>query len=213
MLTLSILLFFYCWPAILRLLVLDRLKRGEGVGIKMKINNSMTDLKAINELIAKFQEDDGFVREGSRLKLVGIGKDAIPSLIKALTSKQEQVRWEAAKTLVGIADPTSITALIKALDDEIFDIRWLAAEGLIAIGKDSIEPLLKALIGESKELFLREGAHHIITSIINSSSQKHEFTDILRPVEKALDSSAPRLGTTIAAQAALEKLRQLNKKN
>jgi len=48
-----------------------------------------------------------------------------------MESKQQQVRWEAAKTLVIIADPLAIPALIKGLKDEIFDIRWLAAEALM----------------------------------------------------------------------------------
>ena len=80
--------------------------------------------------------------------------------------------------------PAAIPDLIEALQDEVFDIRWLAAEALIAIGKESIEPLLRAVINQSNESFLREGAHHVITYIMSSISITDELTEILKPGKK-----------------------------
>lgn len=177
----------------------------------METNRGKTDQKVISDLINTLSSDDGFVRENSRLALIDIGKDATSFLIEALTSKKDQVRWEAAKTLVSIADPATIPALIKTLQDEIFDIRWLAAEALIAIGIESIEPLLRSLTSYSKELFLREGAHHVITSIITTDSRAYELKEILKSVEAALDSAAPRAAVPIAAEEALNKLEQAKK--
>ena len=163
----------------------------------------------ISDLVNKLGSDDGFVREHARLSLIDLGKEAVPSLIQALASRQQQVRWEAAKALAKIADPKSISSLIKALQDEVFDIRWLAAEALIAIGIDSIKPLLIALADEPKELFLREGAHHVIKYIIGQNSKKPELNKILKSVEQALDSTVPGIAVAGAAKDALEKLKTL----
>ena len=46
----------------------------------------------ISDLINKLDINDGFVREQARLALIDIGREAVPSLIKALSSSQEQVR-------------------------------------------------------------------------------------------------------------------------
>ena len=163
----------------------------------------------INDLVNKLGNSDGFIREKARLALTDIGKKAVPSLITAMESKQQQVRWEAAKTLVIIADPLAIPALIKGLKDEIFDIRWLAAEALIAIGIESIAPLLQALVNQTDESFLQEGAHHVIAYIIHSNSKASEVNEILKPVEIALGGITSRVTAPAAAKAALTKLEKM----
>jgi len=168
--------------------------------------NEETNVKA---LITQLGDDQGFVRENARLALIDIGKDAVPLLIDALVSKREQLRWEAAKALVKIADPAAIPALVKALQDEVFDIRWLAAEALIAIGKESIEPLMKEVVDQGNKSFLQEGAHHIISYLIPSLSKEPELTEILKPVKNALDNSAPRAAGPAAAQKALDKIKHM----
>ena len=166
----------------------------------------------VSDLITKLDNNDGSVREKARSVLIDIGKEAVPGLIKALTSKHEQLRWEAAKALVGIADPDSISALIKSLQDQSFDIRWLAAEALIAIGKETIEPLLRAVIDQTNESFINEGAHHIITYLLPTLSQSAELKEILKPVKDALDSSTSRAAGTAAAVVALDQLKQIKEK-
>jgi HEAT repeat protein len=178
-------------------------------GKKMEEDNGKIGLNKVNDLITKLGNSDGSVRENARLALIDIGKEAVPGLAETLSSKQEQLRWEAAKTLVSIADPVSVPALIKVLRDEIFDIRWLAAEALIAIGKESIEPLLQAIINQSNDSFLQEGAHHIIAYLLPGLSKSRELVEILKPVKDALDSSAPRAAGPAAAQKALEKMKHM----
>ena len=168
--------------------------------------NEETNVKA---LITQLGDDQGFVRENARLALIDIGKDAVPLLIDALVSKREQLRWEAAKALVKIADPAAIPALVKALQDEVFDIRWLAAEALIAIGKESIEPLMQEVVDQGNKSFLQEGAHHIITYLLPPLSKSSDLVEILKPVKDALDSSAPRAAGPAAAQKALEKMKHM----
>jgi len=175
----------------------------------MEEDSVKIDLNKINGLITELGNIDGSIREKARLALIDIGKEAVPGLAEALSSRQEQLRWEAAKTLVSIADPVAVPALIKVLRDEIFDIRWLAAEALIAIGQDSIEPLLRTIINQSNDSFLQEGAHHIIAYLLPALSKSHELVEILKPVKDALDSSAPRSAGPAAAQKALEQMKHL----
>lgn len=176
------------------------------------MNNFNSDQDKISELIAKLDNNDGSVREQARSVLIDIGKEAVPGLTKALTSKQEQLRWEAAKALVGIADPDSIPALIKSLQDQVFDIRWLAAEALIAIGEETIEPLLRAVIDQENESFISEGAHHIIAKLLPSLSKSVELKEILKTVKNSLDSSASRTAGTAAVLVALDQLKQIKEK-
>lgn len=175
----------------------------------MEEDRGKINLNKINDLITNLGDSDGPLREKARLALIDIGKEAVPGLAEALSSKQEQLRWEAAKTLVSIADPVSVPALIKVLRDEVFDIRWLAAEALIAIGRDSIEPLLRAIINQSNDSFLQGGAHHIIAYLLPTLSKSRELVEILKPVKDALDSSAPRSAGPAAAQKALEQIKHL----
>ena len=177
----------------------------------MEENIHTTEGGTITELVNKLGDKDGFVREQTRYLLIDTGSKAVPYLIKTLSSKQEQIRWEAVKVLVSLADPAAIPSLVRELQDNIFDIRWLAAEALIATGNTSIEPLLQALISESKESFLREGAHHVITHLMKYEAMTPELANIFKPVENALDSSVPGVTIPVAARIALEKWKAARK--
>jgi HEAT repeat protein len=170
-----------------------------------------TEGSAITDLITKLGDKDGFVREQTRYRLIDIGAKTVPYLVKATSSAQQQIRWEAVKVLASLSDPAAVPALIRELQDNIFDIRWLAAEALIAAGNASIEPLLKALISESEESFLREGAHHVITHLMKYEAMTPDLASILKPVENALDSSVPGVTIPVAAGIALEKWKAANK--
>jgi HEAT repeat protein len=119
----------------------------------------------IEELIKIFYSKDGIQRKKARYDLVKIGKPAIKYLSSLLNEPKEYVRWEAIKTLSQISNSESIPILIKALENDDFDVRWMAAEGLIDIGKESIKPLLKSLIGNSNSIFLLEGVHHVLKEL------------------------------------------------
>jgi HEAT repeat protein len=163
----------------------------------------------IDALIKQLSDKDGLVREKARLMLVSVGKAATFPLIAILTARDQQTRWEAAKTLISIADPLAIPALIKALEDEIFDIRWLASEALIAMGQESIKPLLEVLRERSERLFLREEAHHVFKYILRDNPKANELNVILKPVIDALSGSASGIETPSAAGTALQKLSRL----
>jgi len=52
------------------------------------VNDFNSDQDKISDLIAKLDNNDGSVREQARSVLIDIGKEAVPSLTKALTSKK-----------------------------------------------------------------------------------------------------------------------------
>jgi HEAT repeat protein len=167
--------------------------------IKTHVTQDNTVSKdTINALLAELGSQDGMVRVRARRSLVNVGHAAVRPLIEALDSKQEWVRWEAAKTLAQIGDPSAIQTLIESLHDKKFDIRWLAAEGLIHIGNKAVRPLLKALIEHPDSLWMREGAHHILHDL-----PENNLKETLKPVLHALEDVEPSLEVAVAAEAAL----------
>ena len=163
-------------------------------------NNMSRD--AIISLITELGSENGIVRVKARNKLANIGHDAVELLVEALSSKQEWLRWEAAKTIAQIGDPSATQTLIEALHDKEFDIRWLAAEGLIHIGNKAIKPLLEELIEHSDSLWIREGAHHILHDLPDS-----EYKELLKPVLRALEDIEPSLEVAVAAEKTLNQLK------
>jgi hypothetical protein len=123
----------------------------------------------------------------------------VTPLIKILSNEKDWVRWEAAKALSQIGNPTSIQALMKALSDKRFEVRWLAAEGLIRIGRKAIVPLLETLVKHSDSYWLCEGIHHVLHDI-----NKGKYGKVLRPVLVALEGTEPSLEVPLAARTVLD---------
>jgi HEAT repeat protein len=155
--------------------------------------------KKIATLVSELNCDQIIRCQKARRELVAIGREAVPSLVKALASKKKWVRWEAAKALSQIGDPAATAVLVKALEDKEFDIRWLSAEGLIKIGEEAIAPLLKALIDDSPSIWLQEGAHHVLHEV-----DRGNWDAILKPVMEALEGFQPSVDAPLAARMALE---------
>ena len=157
--------------------------------------------KNIDSLITDLVCDDVILCQKARRQLVVMGHKAVPSLVEALGNKKYWVRWEAAKALAQIGDPTATAALIKALEDKEFDVRWLAAEGLINIGREAVAPLLEALIDNPKSVWLWQGAHHILHDM-----NRGDLDKVLRPVMNALEDVEPYVEVPVAARKALDTL-------
>jgi hypothetical protein len=159
--------------------------------------------KNIDSLMADLVCDDVIRCQKARRQLVLMGHQAVPYLVEALGSEKYWVRWEAAKALAQIADPTAAAALIAALEDKEFDVRWLAAEGLINIGQKAMVPLLEALIDRPKSVWLQQGTHHILHDM-----DRGELDELLRPVMDALEDFEPYVGVSVSAREALDTLKQ-----
>jgi HEAT repeat protein len=173
----------------------DKVKRGDRVRRKRVSKN------AVETLITELGSQDGLARVKARKSLVNIGGPAVKPLEKALASKKEWMRWEAAKTLGQIGDAQATAALIKALEDKMFDVRWLAAEGLNAIGHEALVPLLRALKEHPESLWLREGVHHVLHNL-----ERGHLNKTIDPVLVALESFEPSVEAPLAVRKALKAL-------
>jgi HEAT repeat protein len=160
-----------------------------------------SDPATIDEHIATLGNHDGLVRQRARHSLVAIGEPAVPALVKALNDPNGHRRWEAAKTLGAIRDPSTAPALVRAMEDEDFGVRWLAAEGLIGLKRAGLVPLFQALAEHPDSVWIREGAHHVCRMLVD-----HELHDLVAPVLAALDSGEPALEAPGAARTAIEAL-------
>lgn len=167
----------------------------------VQILGEIKDRAAVTTLVKILGHKDGTLRQYARQSLVALGRPAVRPLVKALTDRREQVRWEATKTLADIADPAAAPALVALLEDKNFGIRWLAAEALVAIGREALVPLLQALKRRADSVWLREGAHFILRNL-----NKLNLPDIISPVQAALDDVQPEMRVPLAAQRALELL-------
>ena len=152
----------------------------------------------IPALVADLASDNGIIRENAREALVVLGKPAVEPLVQALGNEDRWVRWEAAKALSSIIDPSAATALSKALGDERPGVRWLAAEALIALGADALEPLLRSLLNPANVFWSSEGAHHVLHELA-----KRFPSPSLDRVIAALDKPEPTMAVPSAALAAL----------
>jgi len=134
-------------------------------------------LKEFPENIAQLfhhlqQETNTIARIDAKNSLEKMGKSILPYLNKLLFVHDEMFRREVAKIMEFIADKTSIPVFIDLLEDSDGGIRWTAAVGLISIGRDSIIPLLKAILDdENGSYFLRLGAHHAFESLFNDDEK------------------------------------------
>jgi HEAT repeat protein len=152
-------------------------------------------------LIATLGDQDGLARQRARYTLVAIGQPAVPAMVKALTDPNVHRRWEAAKALGAIGDPSATPALVRAMEDQDFGVRWLAAEALIGLQRAGLAPVLQALADHPERLWLREGAHHVCRMLVD-----HDLHDLVAPLLTALDSVEPVLEAPPAARAVLKML-------
>jgi len=115
--------------------------------------------------IEQLRSDSPRRRREAREALAATGSAATGQVVRALEGGNESLRWEAARVLADLHDPTSADALAAALMDDEAGVRWLAAEALIAIGPACLLPLLRLLLRRSDSAWLREGAHHVLSVI------------------------------------------------
>lgn len=165
-------------------------------------NATAPSSERIKSLVGVLASTNGVERHAAREKLEEIGKPAVPTLIGSLKSPSEFARWEAAKALCEIADASAAPALVDTLEDEKAAVRWLAAAALINLGRYALAPLLRGLEGHSDSIWFRDGAHHVLHSLIRDG-----VADEAMPVLDALENLEPSIEAPIAAYHVLEDLR------
>ncbi|MCL4486702.1 MAG: HEAT repeat domain-containing protein [Chloroflexi bacterium] len=160
----------------------------------------------VGSLIASLGSSDGRARRRARKRLVELGKPAVAALTRSLAGRDELLRREAARTLIDVADGSAAPALVDALEDPSFEVRWLSAQALIALGRSSLIPLLEGLVRHSESVWVRGGAHHVLSALA-----KGDMASTLTPVVRALEDIEPTLGVPTAADAALDALYRLRR--
>jgi HEAT repeat protein len=156
----------------------------------------------VSALVAALADDNPVERDAARRALVRIGEPAAEALIEALGDVRDHVRWEAAKALFSIAPPIAAPNLVEALEDKDMNVRWLAAEGLCALRHEGLAPLLAALVDRADSDWLRQGAHHVLYRLVKKDPA-HPAAAVLA----ALDRQEPQLGVPVAAETALNAIR------
>ena len=151
----------------------------------------------VEALIARFGSDDPIERREAREAIEARGRTLAGVVAAALKDDEQRVRWEAAKALTSIATTDAVPALIDSLKDEDPGVRWLAAEALTTVGTDAVKPVLRALLTMSEDPWFREGAHHVLRSLV-----RPETTEVVR----ALEGRFQGMTVPVAADSALRKL-------
>ncbi len=105
------------------------------------------DTQTIKQMVECFSDPRGMVRLGFAEALGQIGKPAVPFLLAALANHDNVVvRRAAAKTLIIIADPTTVPNLIHALlNDEDTVVKGSSVGALARTGEAAVAPLLDIL--------------------------------------------------------------------
>lgn len=141
------------------------------------------------------------MRQQAREGLVRIGSPATAAICAALADDNEQVRWEAAKTLAETGDPAAVTPLVAALRDEDSDVRWVVGEALIRIGAPAIEPILSELTRKADTIGLYPAARHVLRHLAVGP-----LADPLDSVINAFQAAEPEIAVPVAAEEAHEQL-------
>jgi hypothetical protein len=95
----------------------------------------------------------------------------IPLRHKQSSQANERLKEEVDKIIHLVADTRSIPALINLLDDNDPDIRWIAAESLIKIGRKSIIPLLRSVVGGKRFIYPGK-VYHILQYLLTQDEKK-----------------------------------------
>jgi len=161
--------------------------------------NSREDIKTY---LVELEDDDTKVRSVARWELASMGSEAVPDLIHQLKTDKEHCRWEAAKILGDIRDPSAAKALVEALVDESINVHWAASEALINYGREAILPLLEGITRHFDSMRFRQGAYHIL----NTLERAHQLEPDVQKVLNALRDVGPSVSAPWAAERAIEQL-------
>lgn len=158
--------------------------------------------ESIDEHVKSLTSPDAVARRIGREQLVKIGAPAVAAVVELLKHPQQHARWEACKTLEGIAHPTAAPALVEAMADADQDVCWVAGAALIPLGREGLEPLLVALMDKERVARLQAAAHHVAHELV-----QRNMAEILSPLLEALSGPDIELAVPLAAEKTLQGLR------
>jgi HEAT repeat protein len=145
-------------------------------------------------------DPDSRKRAEAREQLLALGRAAVPAFLTALTDRNANARWQAAKALSRLHDPDTAPDLMDAMEDDDFGVRWLAAEGLIAMGPACLETVLEGLTSCFDSVRMREGAR------LHALADSGYHDDTIEKLLHALQGFGTAAEVAWAAELAREKL-------
>jgi hypothetical protein len=146
-------------------------------GFPDRVLTSLNDLMTLNNYHVHMKARKDLVKQGERI---------LPVMYRLMKSDSVVIREQAAKIMKLIRHRSSIPVAIEMMEDSWGEIRWIAAETLIRIGRDSIRPLLKALVENGTSYYLREGAHHVLSELVTEEDPE-ELLYLLHVSLKGMD--------------------------
>ena len=108
----------------------------------------------INSLIKNLGSENKDTVSQAESKIIDMGDEAVPELIKALENENEKIRAKSAQILGDLSSTECVKPLIKVLEtDKSTEVKVNAITALANIPtKESTEPLMKALEDKSPEV-------------------------------------------------------------
>ncbi len=124
-------------------------------------------------------------------ELHGMGSSAVPALMHALQSPDDEIRHYATRSLARLEDPRTVAPLITALSDENWEVRYHAVNALGAIGdRRAFEHLFRMM--DDPALDVRISAIEAIGRFRDSRA--------MQPLIDKLQGSDADWGRTLAAR-------------
>jgi len=158
----------------------------------------------IPSLIKQLSNPDSLKRNEAHDILSCIGASAVPELLKALSTKDNKLRWRIIKIFDTIQDPSTIPILMTQLMDDNAEIRWAASNALLNLRRAAISPLLEALTRDFDSIWLRQSAQHILRVLRDNG----KLTPEEEQVYKALGDVQPAISVPWAAIKAINALKK-----
>ena len=162
------------------------------------------DPAAVPALLSALQRADEQLGSQIFSSLVKLGSLAVPALLQKSKSSSAWVRWNTIRALSAIHDRRVLPALVEALRDSDHSVAWMGAKGLVQYGKLALQPVLTMLMTAPMTPWLAETASYVLRSYAQRNA---DAKPILEPVVKRMREAGFRVGTSVAAQKALDQLR------
>ena len=134
-------------------------------------------------LIELLGSEDGYIRSQASYALIGMGHDATPALIEALSAKKSLV--EVIYVLNAVKDERAAPALARLLDTDDEEVRRRAESALFALGAPATPFLIDAL---KDPLRSRSAARAL--SLISLTKENKKLYEILGNPDPSIRASA-----------------------
>jgi hypothetical protein len=162
------------------------------------------DPAAVPALLTALRSADEQLASQIFSALVRLGRVAVPALLKTSTSSSTWMRWQSIRALGAIRDRRSLPVLVSALADSDHSVAWMGAKGLVQFGRLSVEPVLQSLVSAEMTPWLVETSSYVLNNQIQNNPKLKPY---LASVVENMHALAFRVGTSLAAQKALDQLK------